>query len=136
MDEYSKNVAVAGAVRIVDDYVREVVRTGLFLGDSNLIASKELLEQALWALLGKTINEIELRYDPNFSEIVSISQLQSYVDAIPNEAFQSLGHYRSGNLDSLQEIFDRMAKNIKDMMPFYKGFKYETPWMLGLFSWG
>jgi len=134
MNEFDKNVGVAGAAKIIDDYIVKVVRTGLYKGDSGLESSEILLESTLWLLLMDTINEIELMYDPHYTKIRTIQELQEYLDNIPRNSFQSIGHYYSEGTLSLKPVFVEMANNIHEMMPFYKGLLYDIIWMNGLFK--
>lgn len=135
--DHDKNLCIATAHVIINEYIHNVILTGEYKGNSThfTLPPKEQAG-ALLGLLCQTITKIE-RINNSQYPALTITKLSEYLQQLPQSSYHEIGTYRSSDIsdsDTLQEIFDELSNYIHTMLPFYKGFRYEHPYILNLFS--
>jgi hypothetical protein len=137
LSNQDKNMCIVVAHKIIDDYIRKVILTGEYRGESSLLdTSQQDKINTLGMLLCQAITRIERINNPQYPTLV-LTKLNEYLQLIPQYFYRMLGTYNSSEIvfsDDLKDIFQELNKSIHVVLPFYKGFSYEIPYMIILFT--
>lgn len=136
LSNQDKNMCIATAHKIVDDYIRKVVLTGEYKGDNtHFVTSQQDMINSLGMILCQAITKIEQINNPQYPKLV-LAKLNEYLQMIPQSSYSMIGSYKSSDIafsDTLNDIFQELNKCIHLLLPFYKGFSYEIPYTTSLF---
>ena len=138
LSNQDKNLCVAVADKIINDYICKVVLTDEYdkCNEDNIYftTSRQDMVCYLGMVLCQAITKIEQINNPQYPKL-TLPKLDKYIQNIPQSSYHMIAYYRSSNIKGsqiLKDIFEELREGIHTLLPFYKGFPYEIPYIYGL----
>lgn len=138
LSNQDKNLCVAVANKIIDDYICDFVLTDEYekCNEDNIFTtSRQDMVCYLGMVLCQAITKIEQINNPQYPKL-TLPNLDKYIQNIPQSSYHMISGYKSSNIRNshiLKDIFNELREGIHTLLPFYKGFQYEGPYIYCLF---